>query len=105
MTANKQPESEQPPASGDHDELARMQRELVILRSRLQRLEREVAAVQPLIQKARDLTPWDFTPYGVAPDGDWVAVDRGRAEGLFAALAGIDHWAPWRTRIEPRPQP
>jgi hypothetical protein len=41
----------------------------------------------------------------VYPDGDWVAVDRHRMEELLAALAAIDHWAPWRTPIEPRPQP
>lgn len=78
-------------------------RELALLRSRVARLERELASVQPLIERARTLTPWDFTPYQLAPDGDWVAVDRTRMEQLLAALAGVDHWAPWRTRIEPRP--
>lgn len=99
-------EAEQSAAEGSVPtaEIERMRRELVLLRTRVGRLEREVAAVQPLIRKARDLTPWDFTPYGVAPDGDWVAVDRARAEDLFAALAEIDHWTPWRARIEPRPQ-
>ncbi|MBB3084662.1 hypothetical protein [Geodermatophilus sabuli] len=86
-------------------DIARLERELVLLRSRVQRLERDLCSVQPLVRTARRLAPWDFTPYQVRPDGDWVAVDRRRMEELLAALAGIDHWAPWRTPIEPRPQP
>ena len=86
-------------------DVARPERELLLLRSRIQRLERDLASVQSLVQTARHLAPWDFTPYQVQPDGDWVAVDRRRMEELLAALAAIDHWAPWRTPIEPRPQP
>ncbi|TQK71882.1 MULTISPECIES: hypothetical protein [unclassified Nocardioides] len=87
------------------DDLPRLERELALSRARVSRLERELASVQPLVQTARHLAPWDFTPYQVYPDGDWVAVDRHRMEELLAALAAIDHWAPWRTPIEPRPQP
>ncbi|MFJ9392983.1 hypothetical protein ACIRON_29460 [Nocardioides sp. NPDC101246] len=87
------------------DDTERMARELVVLRARVAQFERDLASVQPLIQRARDLTPWDFTPYGVRPDGDYVAVDRTKMEELLAALAAIDHWVPWRTPIEPRPQP
>lgn len=86
-------------------DLARLERELALLHSRLRRLERDLASVQPLVRTARHLAPWDFTPYQVRPDGDWVAVDRHRMEELLAALAAIDHWAPWRTPIEARPQP
>lgn len=83
---------------------ARLNREVVLLRSRVRRLERDLASVGPLVDRARHLAPWDFTPYRVEPDGDWVAVDRRRMEELLAALAEIDHWAPWRTAIEPRLQ-
>jgi len=83
----------------------RYERELVLLRARVRRLERDLASVQPLVRTARHLAPWDFTPYQVRPDGDWVAVDRHRMEELLAALAAVDHWAPWRTPIEARPQP
>jgi hypothetical protein len=86
------------------DDLIRLERELTLLRSRVQRLERDLASMQPLVSTARHLAPWDFTPYQVWPDGDWVAVDRRRMEELLAALAAVDHWAPWRTPIEPRPQ-
>lgn len=99
---------EQAPGSGSQGKTAgtaELQRELVILRTRVRRLERELAKVQPLIETARHLAPWDFTPYGVTPGSDWVALDRQRAEELLAALAEIDHWAPWRTRIEPRVHP
>lgn len=82
----------------------RYERELVLLRARVRRLERDLASVQPLVRTARHLAPWDFTPYQVRPDGDWVAVDRHRMEELLAALAAVDHWAPWRTPIEARPQ-
>ncbi|WP_340538834.1 hypothetical protein [Nocardioides sp. GXZ039] len=82
-----------------------LERELVLLRSRVRRLERDLASLRPLVRTARDLTPWDFTPYQLEPGGDWVAVDRQQIEELLAALAGVDHWAPWRTPIEPRPQP
>jgi hypothetical protein len=84
---------------------AQLHREVVLLRSRVARLEREVTSMQPLVGKARALTPWDFTPYGVPPGADWVAVDRAQIEALLAALAEVDHWTPWRTRLEPRPQP
>ncbi|MBM7519742.1 hypothetical protein [Nocardioides nitrophenolicus] len=84
---------------------ARLERELALLRARVRRLERDLASVQPLVRTARHLAPWDFTPYQVRPDGDWVAVDRRRVEELLAALAAIDHWVPWSTPIEPRPQP
>ena len=53
----------------------------------------------------RGLDIWDYTPYGVHPGSDWVAIDRTAAAELLAALAGVDHWQPWSTPIEARPQP
>ncbi|MFJ9388776.1 hypothetical protein ACIRON_08155 [Nocardioides sp. NPDC101246] len=86
------------------DRVAELQRENALLRLRLDRLEHEIASMRPIIQQVKQLQLWDFTPYGVHPDGTWVAVDRTRAAELLAALAGVDHWEPWTTRIEPRTQ-
>lgn len=81
-----------------------MRREMVLLRARVARIERALDSHQPLIAAARGLEPWDFTPYRVQPGGDWIAVERDRMERLLAALAAVDHWTPWQSRIEPRAQ-
>lgn len=86
-------------------EVLALRRELTLVRARLQRIEGDLASTRPLVEAVRSLKVWDYTPYGVNPDQDWVAVDRTSAEKLLSALARIDHWAPWRTRLEPRPQP
>jgi len=80
-------------------------RENALLERRVARLERRLASTGPLVDRARRLTLWDFTPYEVSPDDTWVAVDRAEAAALMAALAEVDHWEPWATTIEPRPQP
>lgn len=99
-------ESVEPPPRGVQlDELERLRRENALLHRRVARLEREAEAARALIAQAKALKLWDFTPYRVHPDDDWVAVDRQSASELLAALAGIDHWDPWHTRIEPRTQP
>lgn len=82
-----------------------LRRENALLRSRVARLEREAAAMRELVAEAKRLQLWDFTPYQLYPDESWVGVDRASATRLLAALAGIDHWDPWHSRIEPRPQP
>ena len=81
---------------------AQLERENEFLRLRLDRLEHEVQSMRPVVQQAKKLRIWDFTLYGVHPDGGWVAVDRNGAADLLAALASVDHWEPWATRIEPR---
>ncbi len=86
-------------------ELESLRRENALLRSRVARLEREAAAMRELVAQAKHLQLWDFTPYQLLPDESWVAVDRASATRLLAALAGIDHWDPWHSRIEPRPEP
>ena len=86
-------------------ELETLRRENVLLHSRVERLEREAAAMRELVAQVKRLQLWDFTPYQVYPDESWVGVDRASATRLLAALAGIDHWDPWHSRIEPRPQP
>lgn len=87
------------------EDVAALRREVELLRARVSRLEREAAATRALVAQAKQLKLWDFTPYGVHPDESWVAVDRTSASRLLAALASVDHWDPWHTRIEPRPQP
>jgi hypothetical protein len=87
------------------EELARLRHENELLRMRLARLQQEVVSMRPLVAQVKRLRLWDFDPYEVMPDGSWVAVDRAGATHLLAALAGIDHWSPWTTPIEPRPQP
>ncbi|GAA2868898.1 hypothetical protein GCM10010472_27820 [Pseudonocardia halophobica] len=82
-----------------------LRHENALLHRRLARLERQVRSTRPLVEQARTLSFWDFTPYQVTPDDTWVAVDRGKAMALMGALAGIDHWDPWGTGIEARPQP
>jgi hypothetical protein len=86
------------------DRLARLEHENELLRLRLDRLEHEVSSMRAVVAQVKKLRLWDFTPYGVHPDESWVAVDRTSAAGLLAALAGVDHWEPWTTRIEPRTQ-
>jgi hypothetical protein len=86
------------------DRLARLERENELLRLRLDRLEHEVRSMRPVVQQVKKLRMWDFTPYGIHPDESWVGVDRAQAAELLAALAGVDHWDPWTTRIEPRTQ-
>jgi hypothetical protein len=87
------------------ERMARLERENELLRLRLNRLEHEVRSMRPVVQQVKKLRIWDFTLYGVHPDGGWVAVDRTHAAQLLAALASVDHWEPWTTRIEPRTQP
>ncbi|WP_203337695.1 hypothetical protein [Nocardioides limicola] len=86
------------------ERVAELERENAHLRQRMDRLEREATSMRPVVQQVKNLQIWDFTPYGVHPDGSWVAVDRACAAELLAALAGVDHWEPWATRIEPRIQ-
>ena len=97
--------AESAPSSVDSAELERLRRENALLHRRVARLEKEAEAARALIAQAKSLKLWDFTPYRVHPDDSWIAVDRHSASELLAALAGIDHWDPWHTRIEPRPQP
>lgn len=89
----------------EHAELDALRRENALLRLRTARLERQLLSAAPLIHQAKHLAFWDFTPYGLRPDDGWVAVDRDRATALMGALAHVDHWSPWGTTIEPRPQP
>lgn len=85
-------------------EIGRLRRQNALLQEMLNRLEHEVAAAGPVIAEVKRLKIWDFTPYRIAPDESWVAVDRASAVALMKALSGTDHWHPWQSRIEPRTQ-
>lgn len=89
---------------GLDSQLTALRREVNVLRAHLRRVDADVKSIRPLVDSVRALSIWDFTPYGVSPGRDWVAIDRTQAEELLATLAGIDHWTPWQTRLEPRPQ-
>ncbi|MBM7280056.1 hypothetical protein JTZ10_20110 [Gordonia rubripertincta] len=84
-------------------EIAALRRQVNVLETRLRRVDRDLASTKPVVEAVRALTIWDHTPYGLNPGTDWVAVDRGRVAELLAALAGVDHWTPWQTPLEPRP--
>lgn len=90
---------------GHYADLEQLRRENSLLQQRIRRLEREAASMHPIIAEVKRLKIWDFTPYGVRPDDSWLALDRASATELMRALAGTDHWHPWQSRIEPRPQP
>lgn len=106
---NQSPESNATEAqvSSDSDkqssQVESLQREVAMLHIRVERLEHECAAMKGLVTQVKRLKIWDFTPYRLVPDESWVALDRAGASELLAALAGVDHWDPWHTRIESRP--
>jgi hypothetical protein len=102
---NPEPGTNRRPDDAGSAELETLRREIALLHSRVERLEREAAAMRALVAETKRLQLWDFTPYQLHPDESWVAVDRAAATRLLAALARIDHWEPWHSRIEPRPQP
>jgi hypothetical protein len=91
--------------SGLRARIDTLRRENALLEQRVARLQRQLASTAPLIEHVRRLAFWDFTPYEISLDDTWVAVDRSKAAALMAALAHIDHWNPWGSTIEPRPQP
>lgn len=77
--------------------------EIARLHAHLAQLERVNRQMEPLVAAARQAHLWDFASYEVTPDVGWVAIDRDDATRLMRALAGIDHWRPWRTHLEARP--
>ena len=76
------------------ERVAQLERENELLRLRLDRLEHEVRSMRPVVQQVKKLRIWDFTPYGVQPDGSWVAVDRtcaAEAQGPTRYARGMNY--------------
>lgn len=84
------------------DELDELRAECARLRRQLVQARREVEAARPVLAALAQARIWDFTPYEVELDSDWVAIDRDDAQRLITALAANDHWRPWRATLERR---
>jgi hypothetical protein len=85
-------------------ELAALRAECALLRLQSARLRRQLDAALPVLAALADARIWDFAPYEVELDADWVAIDRDDAQRLMGALAANDHWRPWRRMLERRHQ-
>ncbi|NMI01366.1 hypothetical protein [Pseudonocardia acidicola] len=96
---SKPPATEPPPASA---ELAALRVECALLRRANARLRRQLDDALPVLAALREARIWDFVPYEVQLDSDWLAIDRDDAERLMRALAANDHWRPWSRTLERR---
>jgi hypothetical protein len=85
-------------------ELAELRAECALLRCQSARLRRQLDAALPVLAALAEARIWDFTPYQVELDADWLAIDRDDAQRLMATLAANDHWRPWRRTLERRHQ-
>ena len=89
-------------AGSESIELAELRAECALLRQQSARLRRQLDAALPVLSALAEARIWDFTPYQVELDGDWLAIDRDDAQRLMTALAANDHWRPWRRTLERR---
>ncbi|WP_214366051.1 hypothetical protein [Pseudonocardia sp. H11422] len=83
-------------------ELAALRAECALLRRTNARLRRELDDALPVLAALRQARIWDFVPYDVQLDADWLAIDRDDVERLMRALAANDHWRPWGRTLERR---
>ncbi len=95
------------PASGTTEqaelaELAELRAECALLRRQTARMRRQLDAALPVLAALAEARIWDFAPYEVELDADWLAIDRDDAQRLMSALAANDHWRPWRRTLERR---
>lgn len=88
--------------SPDQDELAALRTECALLRRQVNRLRRRLDDATPVLRELSRARIWDFVPYDVRLDADWVAIDRDDAQRLMRALAANDHWEPWDRTLERR---
>lgn len=91
--------------SQDQDELAALRAECALLRRQVDRLRRQLDDAAPVLRELSRARIWDFVPYQVQLDADWVAIDRDDAQRLLRALAATDHWEPWDRPLERRLEP
>ncbi len=82
-------------APPDPEELAALRAECALLRRQVNRLRRRLDDATPVLSELSRARIWDFVPYQVPLDADWVAIDRDDAQRLMTALAANDHWEPW----------
>jgi hypothetical protein len=87
---------------GPDEELAALRAECALLRHTVARLRRQLDDAGPVLAALRDARIWDFAPYELTPDEDWLAIDRDDTERLLRALAATDHWQPWARTLERR---
>lgn len=83
-------------------QLAELRGECALLRRRVAGMRRQIDAAQPVLAALARARIWDFAPYGVELDSDWLAIDRDDAQRLMTALAANDHWRPWARTLERR---
>lgn len=86
----------------DAQELAALRAECALLRRRVARLRRRLDDAAPVLAALSAARIWDFVPYRVPLDSDWLAIDRDDAQRLMRALAANDHWEPWDRTLERR---
>jgi hypothetical protein len=97
------PRSTQP--STEARELAELRAECALLRRQVAWLRRRLNEAAPVLRELSRARIWDFVPYQVQLDADWVAIDRDDAQRLMRALAANDHWEPWDRTLERRLEP
>lgn len=83
-------------------ELAALRAECTLLRRTNARLRRQLDDALPVLAALSQARIWDFVPYEVQLDADWLAIDRDDVERLMRALAANDHWHPWNRKFEHR---
>lgn len=88
--------------STEAQELAALRAECALLRRQVARLRRRLDEAAPVLRELSRARIWDFVPYQVQLDADWLAIDRDDAQRLMQALAATDHWEPWDQTLERR---
>lgn len=83
-------------------ELVDLRAECALLRRQVARLRRRLDDAAPVLRELSRARFWDFVPYQVQLDSDWLAIDRDDAQRLLRALAATDHWEPWDRTLERR---
>ncbi len=86
----------------ESDDGAALRAECALLRRQVAHLQRRLDAALAVLAALAQANIWDFAPYEVELDADWLAIDRDDAQRLMNALATNDHWQPWGRTLERR---